>query len=108
MLNLIAGVLSIALGILWVLKPEWLRARMLGKTNRWIFWLAVCFVFFPIIHLGGKMGLGGVVVVFVLFWIGMKRVRQGVRDAGSKLPLVAFRAVGLIQILAGVVLLFKR
>lgn len=105
MIAQLAGVVSIALGILWILKPEWLRARMLGKANRWVFWLALCFVFFPLFHLGGKLGLGGVILVFVIFWMGMKRAWQGVNDAGAKLPLPAFQAVGLVQVLAGVALL---
>ncbi len=103
----IVGYLSVALGILWVLKPEFLRGWFTRKANWQLFWLAFGILFYPLAHYGKRWGLLGVVALFIAFWMVMKMARASVKELFLKIPLIAFQGVGVLNILFGCLLIYK-
>ena len=99
---------AIVLGVIWALNPEFLRNGLTRRTNWKLSWLALGTLFFPLFKLGRIAGIAGVLLIFILFWAAMTRAHTAVRDIFLKTPLYLYRAVGIINIVGGVLILRLR
>jgi hypothetical protein len=107
MIARVVGTLSILAGIIWIVWPGILRWWFLRKTNGAFFWLAAGVLFYPLFHLGKRGGIVGLLLVFIVFWVAMGRVRAMTGDVFQKIPVGAYRLIGLVNIIAGVALFYK-
>jgi hypothetical protein len=106
MLTKIIGFISILWGVFCLVRPEVLRDRLLWKTGRYLFWLAMGVLFYPLIHFGKRWGVAGVLAVLSGLWAGRKIMHTTLRDAFVRIPLVAFRAVGFLSAVSGSLLVW--
>lgn len=102
----ILGYLAVLFGILWVIWPILLRNYFARKTNWTLFWVALALLFYPMVHLGKQWGVVGIICVFIAFWIVMKMAHERIRHYFTYLPLIAFRVVGVLNIVSGCLLIF--
>jgi len=101
------GILSIAWGLLWAVKPEFLRGRLLFKAHWYMFWTLLATIIYPLIHLYGKeIGVQGVLLTVAVFWAGMGILKKKLNDALRFVPLEAFRAAGVFHVVAGTALVW--
>ncbi|MCG3177285.1 MAG: hypothetical protein MOGMAGMI_02253 [Candidatus Omnitrophica bacterium] len=105
MITKLVGYFTLFWGILWFVKPQLLRWWLVGKANRYIFWLAAAVLLYPVVHYVGRFGLRWVLAILVVFWVGMAMFRERFRKAVDQVPLMAFRAAGFLNIVSGVALL---
>lgn len=108
MFSKLVGYFSIFMGVLWLVWPGLLRGWLAGKTTRHIFWLLLGAFFFPLFRGAGKFGLEGFLAVIIGFWLLMKFAGAAIQAAAARIPALAFRAAGLLNIVSGCWLLFKR
>jgi len=97
----LAGYLSIAFGILWLLKPDLLRWWLLVKSTGILFWLAMGTFFLPLFHFGSKLGFGVILLIVVVLWLGRKALREFLKQALEKVPSAAYQVIGLLSIASG-------
>lgn len=99
------GYFSMFIGALWVCFPQLLRGWLVGKTTRTVFWLVLGTIFFPLAHYLGKLGLAGFAALLIGFWLLLKLTGKAMQKALEKVPPYAFRAVGVLNILSGILLI---
>lgn len=95
----------ILIGIWWSVRPAVLRGAMARKTNWQVFLFSAWLILLPLLSMGRKLGLAGTVLIVVLFWIVLSRLNDGIRSAFGKVPLVYFQAIGVANIIGGVLML---
>ncbi len=107
MIPKIIGVFSIFWGLLWFVRPEFLRGRLLVKAHRYLFWTVLITLVYPLVHFYGKaFGMGMTAAVVIGFWVVMGRLKNKMSEAFQVVPLIAFRAAGAVNIGAGCALLW--
>ena len=105
MFSRLIGIASISLGILWVMKPVYLRNWFLRSTRLHLFGFVLGFLLYPLIHYGRHLGFFGVCLVVICFWAGMNMAGTTLRRLFEKIPLVIFQVMGVLNILTGLALL---
>lgn len=95
----------ILFGVLWAVKPTLLRGAMTRKTSWQMFLLAAAMLFLPLLHLGSRFGLLATLLFIVLFFMALAKLHAAVGETFSKVPLVYFQAIGIINIVGGVCML---
>ena len=117
MLSKIFGFFWFVLGILWLIKPDWLRTRLAKKTSRKITWpvygvlafLALNFIGVVIRFEGWWLKLLGLVGIFFLVRTALRIQSEAMsqfREWWSNLPPFIFRLWALFCIGLGVSLLY--
>ena len=81
----------------------WLHWKAGGK----LFWLAMGAIFLPLFHLGAKSGLAGIIGLLVVVFLARQMISAFLREALAKVPVDAFRVVGLLSLLSGIVLIYR-
>ncbi len=99
------GYSSILLGISWILKPDILRNQFLQKTHKSFFWFTLGLLFYPMGYFGKRVGIAGIVVILVLFWVAMKMTHEKMSQFFRKIPRLPFQVFGLVNIASGCTLL---
>jgi len=118
MLNKVLAVFWIFLGVLWLLKPGFLRSRMGKKTSRRVRWPALIFIFFLSMNLAGlamqapswPYRILGLIAVFITAKAMLKAVfgvSQKFMGWWSELPLIYFRLWALFCLSVGIVLYYR-
>lgn len=96
----------ILIGILWTLKPQILRNAMTRKTGWQVFLLAAWFFLMPLLHLGYRsMGFLGMLLVLIPFAMAVSRIYALIGTAFAKVPIVYFVAIGVANIIGGMLML---
>lgn len=107
MLAKLVGIFSILWGLLCVVRPEFLRGRLLFKAHRYLFWTLFVTLVYPFVHFYGKeLGWRGVLAVIGAFAVAMGMLRKKMGEAFQFVPLTAFRAAGAVNVGAGCALLW--
>ena len=104
MFTKLIGYLSIFWGNLWIVKPDFLKSKLISKTGWYLFWLAAGVLFFPLAHFGKKAGVAGIVLILAGFWLASKITKTTLRKVFDRIPLAAFRAGGLLSVASGIAL----
>ena len=113
----LVGIFWIAVGILWVIRPDFLRGWFVRKTNFKAFWLVAGVLLFMLFHLGGLASkitvpalrtfcYTALLVTFILLWMTQSMAREKMRSWFQKIPLLYFQAIGVLNILTGASLLY--
>ncbi|MFC1698838.1 hypothetical protein ACFL1I_02620 [Candidatus Omnitrophota bacterium] len=116
MLAKILGTLWIILGLLWLIKPEMLKRRLIKKTNRKIKWAVYGFTLMLVFSLlgvvfkaqGAWLKVIGLIGIFALVRIILQfsgRTSQKIAEWGSKQSLLIFRIWALIILITGICLI---
>lgn len=119
MFSRVLGIIWIILGILWLIKPEMLRKRLIRKTSRKIRWAIYGFVLMFIFSLLGiifraeglllkLIGIIGIFVVIRMTAFVSGRADQKLGDWGSKQSLLFFRIWGIVILIIGLSLFLAR
>ena len=97
--------LAILLGVVWAVRPDMLRNGLTRRTNWKLSWLALGTLFFPLVRIGRGAGIAGILVIFILFWMEMTRAHKTVREVFLKAPLYCYQALGILNIVGGILIL---
>lgn len=109
MFTIFFGCLAVVLGVLWALWPQILRGWAVGKISWTIFWPLFFLFFSPAVSWAGRWGIKGQVLACAGFYVMGSFLRAAISRGAEKIPLICFRAVGILNILSGLGLIyFKR
>lgn len=119
MLSKILGIIWILLGLLWILKPQMLRRRLVRKTNRKIKWAVFVFTIVLAFSLIGMVfkaegvllrvvGLVGIFLVVKAILALTAKSSTKLADWANKQSLVFFRIWGAILLVIGIFFLLAK
>ncbi|NQS99653.1 MAG: hypothetical protein HQ595_01100 [Candidatus Omnitrophica bacterium] len=119
MLSNILGIIWILLGLLWILKPQMLRRRLIKKTNRKIKWAVFIFTIVLAFSLIGTVfkaegillrvvGLVGIFLAVKAIFLLTAKSSTKLADWANKRALVFFRTWGVVVLLLGIFLLLAK
>lgn len=116
MLSKILGVISVLAGLLWLIKPDFLKNRLKKKINRKIKFIVYGFVIiFGFLLIGSALkaeglylkliGIIGMIVVIKGIMLITSKTSEKILDWLAEKPLYFFRIWALFIILLGVMLI---
>ncbi len=106
MTTTLAGYIAIFFGLLWAVWPKTLRWWMVGKASWALYWLLVGYVYIPLSTLVEGYGVKGWVGLAVGLVVLGTLLRKAVGVLAVKLPLIAFRVVGALNLAIGLYLVW--
>ncbi len=107
MITKLVGGFSILWGIFWAVKPAVLRDKLIFKTGHYLFWLMMGAFVYPLIHFFGKtVGVAGTAAFLGAFWALVKLMKTTLRETFNRVPLIAFRVIGFLNIVTGSALIW--
>lgn len=115
----IAGIIWILLGILWLIKPQLLRKRLIKKTGRKMRWAVYGFIIVFVFSLLGMVfkaqwlwlkiaGIAGILFAVKAILGLLAKASGKVAGFWEEKPLNFFRIWGLVLCLSGVLLILTR
>jgi hypothetical protein len=117
MISTILGVFWILVGVLGLIRPQFLQARIGKKSNRKLRWTLIGFIVFLVLNLLGvafrfeSLVLKGLSIVGIAFlakmaWGIQSKASNKFLSWWSELPVVVFRAIALGCLVSGVFLVY--
>lgn len=107
LLRQVVGWCSVLVGLLWSVHPESLRSWFIGKSWRMLFWVLLGMLSYPLGVFGKAMGWMGVAAVFAGFWLVMRIAGSAIKALFCRVPAIALRVIGLLNLFNGWLLLSK-
>ena len=116
MIAKILGTIWILLGILWVIRPQMLRRRLLKKMNRRMRWAVYGFIFVFVFSLTGIVikaqgllfkiaGLIGIFLAARYVLSITSKASEKIARLGSEKSLLFFRIWGIVVFVSGILLI---
>ncbi len=105
MIRTVLAWITILVGIYWAVRPQSLKRMMARKANWMAFCLAAGLLLLPLLQLGRSSGLLGLIVMLIIFGMMLSSVFAVSGKFFGGVPLRWFQAIGIINIIGGVLLL---
>lgn len=105
---ILVGWLTVFFGALWTIFPKTLRWWLVGKASWFLYWLFLAYLYVPISTFVAPYGLKGWIGLAVGLIVFGGLLRSVIAGVAAKAPLLAFRAIGALNLAAGIYLVFLK